>query len=244
MKIFPAPLYLSRYSHGENNPYSLLHNRYWSRQPQYFYKLDMYFYTLELLEPEVKLRSSQLRSYTSNKNLLEVTQFMKILKRHGLMVKYWLLIKAMLVMHRHFFESVNTYFNTLYFNYMGFHLYAINNQEFFDLDFLLTYVTSILNPCIQLKVVKLPKFLQKKYRKKYDFKVKHVAVNLRKRYVYKRLVVYSGFVNYRKLLDRVYSSIVETFLSPNTNPLHKERINFYKHSLKLYRFGRLNLHAL
>eukprot|EP01015_Nassula_variabilis_P025271 TRINITY_DN490_c0_g1_i2.p1 TRINITY_DN490_c0_g1~~TRINITY_DN490_c0_g1_i2.p1 ORF type:complete len:109 (+),score=1.25 TRINITY_DN490_c0_g1_i2:81-407(+) len=94
------------------------------------------------------------------------TQFMKILKRHGLMVKYDLLMRSMLVMHRHFFENLNIYFNESYRNYLGFHLYAQTNQEFFNFDFLLMYVSNILNPCIQLKVVKLPKFLQKKKKKK------------------------------------------------------------------------------
>lgn len=204
----------------------------------------MYFFFLSSFEPKVKFKKSELRSYTLNKYLPEQTQFMKILKRHGNIVKYWLLMLEMSGLHRQFFETLNVYFNTIYFNYLGFQLYAQTNLEFFDLDFLLVYITSILNPCIQMKVVRFPKFLQKKLRKRYDFKIKHVPVNLRKRYVYKRIVIYSGFVNYRKLLDRVYTSLIETFLNPDNNPLHKERLNFYKHTLKLYRFGRLNLHAL
>lgn len=169
---------------------------------------------------------------------------MNILKRHGLEYKYNLLMIELSLLHRSFFETLNIYFNDLYRNYLGFHLYSQNNQEFFNLDFLLAYVSLILNPCIQLKVVRLPKFLQKKYKKKYDFKIKHVAQHLRKRYVYKRIVIYSGFVNHKRLLERVYTALTETFLNPDQNPLHKERFNFYKHALKMYRFSKLNFQTL
>jgi hypothetical protein len=196
------------------------------------------------MEYRVKPRRVELRSSSFNKHLSEQTQFINILKRHGYDIKYKLLLVDMLLLHRKFFESVNLYFNSTYQNYLGFYFYASNNLEFFDLNFLLCYITSILNPCVQLKVVKFPKFLQKKLKKKYDFKIKHIPVNLRRRYVYKRVIVYSGFVNFKKILDRVYLSLAETFLNPESNPLHKERLNFYKHTLKLYRLGKLNMRSL
>lgn len=216
----------------------------WGDEDLFFKKNDIYFLILDNLEFQLKLRSTQLRSHTFNKNLSETTQFMKILKRHGKLCKYNLLMGKMALLHREFFETLNLYFNSFYKNYLGFHFYSQNNQEFFNLNFLLTYVSIILNPCIQLKVVRLPKFLQKKYKKKYDFKIKHVAYNLRKRYVYKRIVIYSGFVNHKKLLDRVYIALTETFLNPEESPLHKERFNFYRHALKMYRFGKLNFQTL
>ena len=234
------------YLNNNNNSkiHEIISNNRWENEGLFFKKSDMLYVFLAELEFLPKLKSNSFRSTTTNSKLTECTQFMKILKRHGLLVKYHLMICDMLVMHRHFFENLNIYFNVSYKNYLGFHLYSQNNQEFFNLDFLLTYVSNILNPCIQLKVVRLPKFLQKKYKKKYDFKIKHVSSHLRRRYVYKRVIVYSGFFNYKKVLDRVYISLTETFLNPEENPLHKERLNFYRHTMKLYRFGKLNFQTL
>jgi len=240
--ISPQHFYLNRNEILTN--YSVYKNIQWADNELFFRKNDIYFFYMEELEFQSKLRSTRLRSFTMNRHLAESTQFMKILKRHGKLLKYNLLMVDLSLLHRDFFENLNIYFNTFYKNYMGFHLYAQNNQEFFNLDYLLTYVSLILNPCIQLKVVRLPKFLQKKYKKKYDFKIKHVPQHLRRRYVYKRVVVYSGFVNYKKLLDRIYISLTETFLNPDENPLHKERFNFYKHTMKMYRFGKLNFQTL
>ncbi len=219
-------------------------NDLWDIGSKFFIKHEVYFFFLTKVDFRVKLKHPSLRSHLFNKNLSEQTQFINILKRHGHDITYKLLLVDMLLLHRKFFESVNDYFNTTYTNYLGFYFYAGGNPEFFDFNFLLNYVTAILNPCVQLKVVKFPKFLQKKLKKKYDFKIKHIPVGLRRRYVYKRIIVYSNFVNFKKVLDRVYLSLAETFLNPETNPFHKERLNFYKHTLKLYRLGKLNVRAL
>jgi hypothetical protein len=199
---------------------------------------------LQECEISPKLKSSRTRSSQSNSGLTEATQFLKILQRHGLKHRYWLKVLQLAAAHRQVFEHNNIYFAERYPNYLGFYLYAQNNKIFLDLGYLLEYVAKLLNPCLQLKVVLLPKFLQKKYRKRYDFKIKHVPVASRQRYVYRRILIYSGFLTHRNLINRVYLSLAESFLNPDFSPLQKERLNFYRHALRLYKLGGLNFKAL
>ena len=84
----------------------------------------------------------------------------------------------------------------------------------------------------------------KKYRKKYDFQIKHVHILNRKRYVFKRILINSNFVNYLKIQYRLYLALINIFLKPDSNLVYNEKINFYKYALKVYKAGLLKLGSL
>lgn len=242
--IKPLNLYKPSGDKAYVNLNTIITNHNWAHYELFFKKDDLHLHYITSINFKNKTTKNELRSHTFNSNLNETTQFIKILKRHGLLLKYNLVTTKLINLHRSFFENLNAYFSTFYKDYLGFYIYSQNNEDFFNFNFLLTFIASILNPCIQLKVVKLPKFIQKKFKKKYDFKIKHIPTPLRKRYVFKRIVIYSGFTNHKSLKDRVYLTLVETFLNPETNLLHKERLNFYKYVMKAFRFGKLNFQTL
>jgi hypothetical protein len=203
-----------------------------------------YLFFLTGLGRKNKLQHNKYRSIIMNKFLSDSLQFIKIFNKDGLLQKYYLLIIDLLIMHRQFFEKLNIFFNVQYQSYHPFHVFAKTNYNFYKLNFLLNFVTIILDPCIQVKVVTLPKFIQKKYRKKYDFQVKHVHILNRKRYVFKRILINSNFMNYLKIQYRLYLALINIFLRPDSNLVYNEKINFYKYALKVYKSGLLKLGSL
>jgi hypothetical protein len=212
--------------------------------PKFLVEVDSYFYFLDRLEPKIKLRRNKLRSISMNRDLQESTQFLKILKKNGMYHKYYLELLKVLNLHRSFFERVDLDLNSTYSSYYIFHLFSKTNLYFYSFNFLLNYITNIVDPCLQVKVVTLPKFLQKKYRKRFDFQIKHVDSGVRSRYVYKRVVLNSGFVAQNKLFNRIYSCLLTTILSPKTSLVYTEKVFFYKYALKMYKLGLINMRSL
>lgn len=215
-----------------------------SRPSKFESNFTTYLFFLTNLNKKSKLQTNKYRSIVMNKFFSDSLQFIKIFNKDGLLQKYYLLINNLLIMHRQFFEKLNTFFSIQYQNYHPFHVFAKTNYNFYKLSFLLNFVTTILDPCIQVKVITLPKFIQKKYRKKYDFQIKHVHILNRKRYVFKRILINSNFVNYLKIQYRLYLALINIFLKPDSNLVYNEKINFYKYALKVYKAGLLKLGSL
>jgi hypothetical protein len=215
-----------------------------ARPSKFESNFSTYLFFLVNLNKKSKLKTNKHRSIVMNKFFSESLQFIKIFNKDGLLQKYYLLINSLLIMHRQFFEKLNIFFNTQYQNYHPFHVFAKTNYNFYKLSFLLNFVTTILDPCIQVKVITLPKFIQKKYRKKYDFQIKHVHILNRKRYVFKRIVLNSNFINYLKIQYRLYLALINIFLKPDSNLVYNEKINFYRYALKVYKAGLLKLGSL
>lgn len=196
------------------------------------------------LNKKFKLQRNKYRSTIMNQFLSDTLQFVKIFNKDGLLQTYYLIIVDLLIMHRQFFEKLNIFFDNQYVGYHPFHIFAKTNYNFYKLNFLLNFVALILDPCIQVKVTTLPKFIQKKYRKKYDFQIKHVPVLSRKRYVFKRILINSNFMGYLKIQYRLYLALINIFLKPDSNLVYDEKINFYKYALKIYKSGLLKLSSL
>jgi hypothetical protein len=203
-----------------------------------------YFYFVNLLEKRIKLRRNRLRSKLMNSPLQESTQFLKIFKKNGLYYKYFLIISKMMSMHRQCFERVDLELNSTYPNYFAFYLFARSNLQFYNFNFLLNFVTIAVDPCIQIKVVTFPKFLQKKFKKRFDFQIKHVDMSLRARYVYKRIILNSEFLSGNDVTTRVYSCLANIFLNPSDNLVMKEKFYFYRYALRMYKLGLVNMQAL
>lgn len=202
---------------------------------------ESYYIYMEEIEKTYKLRRNRLRSRIMNKSLSNTMQFIKILQQKGFIQKYYLSIIQLLTQHREIFERVDSDYNAQYNNYYMFYLFSRTNYLFFNLNFILNFVSSLIEPCLQIKVVTLPKFLQKKYKRKFDVAVKHVNPTVRSRYVYKRIILNSSFINERQLYKRLYMCLTTIYLSPGDNLVFLEKINFYKHALKMYKQGSVKL---
>lgn len=179
-----------------------------------------------------------------NNSLQEINQFLKIFKKNGLFYKYLLYISKMMLMHRKLFDNLDKELNETYKNYFAFYLFSRSNLEFYNFNYLLNFVTVAVDPCIQIKVVTLPKFLQKRFKKKFDFQIKHIDPSLRTRYVYKRIILNSEFLPSKSVSKRVYSCLANIFLNPSNNLVINEKIYFYKYALKVYKIGQLNMQSL
>lgn len=226
------------------NPYNELYNANIGSQVQTLTNIGSYFFFLNTVSTRVKLKKNKLRSHLMNSNLSDSSQFIKILKKNGMLVRYHLEVIKMLRLHRNFFETVNPYLNANSSTYYAFHLFAKNNWHFFNFNFLLHFITIAVDPFLQVKVITLPKFLQKRFKKRYDFQIKHVSTLTRTRYVYKRITLNSAYVNAKKLYQRVYLCLVRIFLNPRNNLLHTEKIFFYRYALRMYKLGMLNIKSL
>jgi hypothetical protein len=109
---------------------------------------------------------------------------------------------------------------------------------------LLHFISTAIDPFLQVKVITLPKFLQKRFKKRFDFQIKHVSTLTRTRYVYKRITLNSAYINAKKLYERVYLCLARVFLNPKTNLLHTEKVFFYRYALKMYKLGMINIKSL
>lgn len=227
-----------------SNPYNEYFNNKLNPLINTLLNVGGYFFFLASCENTTKLKKNKLRSYLMNSSLSDTSQFIKILKKNGLFVKYFLEIVKMLKLHRGFFESVNPYLNANSSTYYAFHLFAKNNWHFFNFNFLLHFISIAVDPFLQVKVITLPKFLQKRFKKRYDFQIKHVSTLTRTRYVYKRITLNSAYINAKKLYQRVYLCLVRIFLNPKNNLLHTEKIFFYRYALRMYKLGMINIKSL
>lgn len=209
-----------------------------------FIDVDSYFFYIDSMEKTIKLKRNKLRSRTMNAPLSASTQFLKILKKNGLYHRYYLQIVKILLIHRHAFDNVDLNLNELYKNYYTYHLFAKANQQFYNLNFILNFITFSIDPCIQIKVVTPPKFLQKKFKKRFDFQIKHIDSRIRARYVYKRVILNSSYVAHSKMYNRLYSCLASIFLNPRDNLIYSEKIFFYRYALRMHKLGSLKMQEL
>jgi hypothetical protein len=203
--------------------------------------LITYFFFVDFLQRKNKLRRNKKRSYLMNKDLTIANQFIKILTKKGLLYRYQLVISKIVGMHRSYFEIVNPILNETYSQYYIYYMFSKKHIEFFNLNILLDMAARIVDPLLQVKVVTLPKFLQKKYKKRFDFKIKHVNLSVRLRYVLKRIILNSDFLKKRDVQDRLYDCIMGIFLNPQLNLVYEEKLYFYKYALKMYKTNKLKL---
>jgi hypothetical protein len=59
-----------------------------------------------------------------------------------------------------------------------------------------------------LKIKKVPKKLQKKFNKKYDYKIVHIHKNKRIRYILKLLYSNINIYKYNHYSDRIYNTLI------------------------------------
>ena len=203
--------------------------------------LVTYFFYLDNLEIKNKLKGNKKRSFVMNKNLTTTNQFTKILTKKGLLYKYQLVVSRMLNTHRLYFETIDPFLNENYPQYYIYYMFSKKHIEFFNFNLLFNMAVRVVDPLLQVKVVTFPKFLQKKYKRRFDFKVKHVNVNTRLRYVLKRIILNSDFLKKKNIQDRLYDCVISIFLNPELNLVYAEKLYYYKYALRMYKTNKLKL---
>lgn len=104
--------------------------------------------------------------------------------------------------------------------------------NFFNVNFILYWLTNFLNPIFDINCHAVPKKYKKKLKKNYFFKLKYNYFSSRKKISFKWLHLYSNNFNDRSLTKRLLKSLFFTFVNGKNSYLYKKKIYIYSKFLQ------------
>lgn len=106
------------------------------------------------------------------------------------------------------------------------------DSNFFNINFILYWLTNFLNPIFDINCYAVPKKYKKKLKKNYFFKLKYNYFFSRKKITFKWLCIYSNNFNDRSVVKRLLKSLFFTFINGKNSYLYKKKMYIYQQFLK------------
>lgn len=144
-----------------------------------------------------------------------------------------------------FLKSFNLFFNLFLFNNQNFfslykNTYLIylsffkSNNFFFNINFILFWISNILEPIFSIKCLDVPKKYRKKLKKKHLFDIFFLNFEKRKKILLKWLVLNKSFFFEKNYVLSFFKSFILVFLKNKKSELYLKKINIYKKAISKY----------
>lgn len=170
------------------------------------------------------------------KTFFEKNFFQKIVSlslKKGLKLKFFINISAALKYFFYLFTHNNLNFFSKYKNiYNIYYSFFTITNLFFNINFLLYWLTSLLEPLFTLKCLGVPKKYRKKLKKKFIFNIFFLKKEKRSMIFLKWLYLNTFLFNDKKFFMKFFKSLLDIFLKNKKSNLYLKKIIIYKKIFK------------